>query len=94
VPARLAPPTLLLMNEPLEELLAHLKDAIEAAEAGADNEDELARLAGEVERRLGEGDHAGVVDDLRDEVTKFEASHPSLAAAIGRAADALSAIGL
>ncbi|MGK2950510.1 MAG: DUF4404 family protein [Acidimicrobiales bacterium] len=82
------------MNEPLETLLAHLKDAIEAAEAGADNDDELARLAGEVERRLQEEDHEGVVDELRDEVTKFEASHPSLAAAIGRAADALSAIGL
>lgn len=82
------------MSEPLEVLLAELKDAIEAAEAGADNEDDLARLSGEVERRLTEGDHEGVVDDLRDEVTKFEASHPSLAAAIGRAADALSAIGL
>lgn len=82
------------MNEPLETLLAHLKDAIEAAEAGADNDEELARLAGEVERRLQEDDHDGVVDELRDEVTKFEASHPSLAAAIGRAADALSAIGL
>lgn len=82
------------MNEPLETLLAHLKDAIEAAEAGADNDDELARLAGEVERRLQDEDHDGVVDELRHEVTKFEASHPSLAAAIGRAADALSAIGL
>jgi hypothetical protein len=82
------------MSEPLEALLAELKDAIEAAEDGADNDAELARLAGEVERRLHDDDHDGVVDDLRDEVTKFEASHPSLAAAIGRAADALSAIGL
>jgi hypothetical protein len=82
------------MSEPLEALLADLKDAIEAAEDGADNEEELARLAGEVERRLSEDDHDGVVDELRDEVTKFEASHPTLAAAIGRAADALSAIGL
>ena len=82
------------MSEPLEALLAELKDAIEAAEDGADNEADLARLAGEVERRLGEEDHDGVVDELRDEVTKFEASHPTLAAAIGRAADALSAIGL
>jgi hypothetical protein len=82
------------MQEPLEQLLAHLHDAIEASEDGADNKDEIARLAAEVERRLGEDDSEGVVDDLRDEVTQFEVSHPNLAAAIGRAADALSAIGL
>ena len=82
------------MQEPLEHLLTDLKRAIEASEAGTDNHEELARLAGEVERRLHEGDHEGVVDDLRGEVTRFEASHPRLAAAIGRAADALSAIGL
>lgn len=82
------------MQETLEQLLAHLRDAIAAAEDGADNKDELARLAGEVERRLSDDDDEGVVDDLREEVTRFEASHPNLAAAIGRAADALSAIGL
>jgi Domain of unknown function (DUF4404) len=82
------------MQEPLEQLLGHLKDAIAASEDGADNKDEIARLAGEVERRLGDDDSEGVVDELREEVTRFEASHPSLAAAIGQAADALSAIGL
>ncbi len=82
------------MQEPLEQLLADLKDAIEASEDGSDNRAELARLAGQVERRLTERDDDGVVDELRDEVTRFEASHPTLANAIGRAADALSAIGL
>jgi hypothetical protein len=82
------------MQQPLEDLLAHLRTAIDAAEDGADNKDELARLAGEVERRLNEDDQEGLVDDLREEVTRFEASHPQLAAIIGRAADALSAIGL
>ena len=82
------------MQEPLEQLLAELTDAIEASRAGADNHDELARLAGEVERRLSDDDPDGVVDELREEVSKFEASHPNLALAIGRAADALSAIGL
>lgn len=82
------------MQEPLQELLSDLKDAIEAAEEGSDNRAELARLAGEVERRLGQEDPDGVVDELRDEVTRFEASHPRLADAIGRAADALSALGL
>lgn len=82
------------MQEPLEQLLSDLKHAIEASEEGSDNRAELARLAGEVERRLQDKDDAGVVDDLRREVTRFEASHPKLAGAIGRAADALSAIGL
>jgi hypothetical protein len=82
------------MQEPLEQLLADLKGAIEASEEGSDNHDELARLAGEVKRRLRDEDDEGVVDELRDEVTRFEASHPKLANAIGRAADALSAIGL
>jgi hypothetical protein len=82
------------MQKPLEELLAQLKDAIDASEDGIDNKDELARLAGEVERRLSDEDPDGLVDELREEVTRFQASHPTLAAAIGRAADALSAIGL
>jgi Domain of unknown function (DUF4404) len=82
------------MQEPLEDLLAHLKDAIDASEEGADNGEELARLAGEVERRLKEEDSEGVVDDLRDEVSRFEVSHPKLAGIIGRTADALSSIGL
>lgn len=82
------------MQEPLQQLLADLKVAIKACEDGSDNHVELARLAGEVERRLTEEDDEGVVDELRDEVIRFEASHPTLANAIGRAADALSAIGL
>ena len=82
------------MQEQLQELLDDLKEAIEAAEDGSDNRAELARLAGELERRLSDRDDEGIVDDLRGEVTRFEASHPTLANAIGRAADALSAIGL
>ena len=82
------------MQEPLQELLDHLREAIDACEAGTGDRDELARLAGEVERRLSDDDPEGVVEELREEVTRFEARHPRLAAAIGRAADALSAIGL
>ena len=82
------------MQEPLQELLTHLRTAIEASQDGSDNKEELARLAGEVERRLSDDDPDGVVEELREEVTRFEASHPKLSAVIGRAADALSAIGL
>jgi hypothetical protein len=82
------------MQEPLEDLLAHLRAAIDAAEDGADNKEELARLSREVERRLSDEDDEGVVDDLREEVTKWEVSHPDLASIINRTADALSAMGL
>ena len=82
------------MQEPLEQLLADLREAIDAAEDGADNHEQLARLAHELERRLREEDEDNVVDDLREEVTRFEVTHPKLAGAIGRAADALSALGL
>lgn len=82
------------MREPLTQLLTDLRAAIDAAQEGAPNDAELARLARELERRLSEEDQEGVVDDLREEVTRFEVTHPRLAAAIGRAADALSAIGL
>lgn len=82
------------MQEPLEDLLAHLREAIDASEDGADNKEELARLSREVERRLSDEDDEGVVDDLREEVTKFEVSHPQLASIINRTADALSAMGL
>jgi hypothetical protein len=78
----------------MEELLTHLQEAIAASEEGADNHEELARLAGEVERRLSEDDDEGVVDDLKDEVTRFEVSHPSLSSMINRTANALTAMGL
>ena len=81
------------IEEPLRELIAHLREAIDQAEQDGDR-DELARLHEELDRRLAEQDDEGIVDDLRDEVLKFEASHPTLAEAIGRAADALSALGL
>jgi hypothetical protein len=82
------------MQEPLNELLDHLKAAIDASEQGADNHDELAKLAGEVERRLSEDDDEGVVEDLQEGARKFSVSHPKLADAINRTADALTSIGL
>jgi hypothetical protein len=82
------------VQEPLQALLTELRQAIEASEAGSDNQAEIARLADEVDRRLNHDDEEGVVDDLRDAVDRFEVTHPRLAEAIGRAADALSALGL
>ena len=53
------------MEEPLEELLVHLREAIDKAEDGSGDEAELSRLVAEVDRRLNETDPEGVVDDLR-----------------------------
>ena len=93
------------MPESLEQLLAHLKAEIEKSEHGAGDRETLARLAGEVEQRLGNaGDdqhddkhddkHEGLVEELRDGVRRFEVTHPQLAQAIGHVADALGGIGL
>jgi hypothetical protein len=82
------------MQEPLSELLEHLKEEIARAEEGHPDREALSRLAGEVERRLADEEPEGVVEGLRDEVTRWEASHPRLSEVIGRTADALSAIGL
>lgn len=84
------------MQETLEELLARLRVEIGRAEHGEGDRAALARLAGEVEQRLDDAheDDEGLVEDLRDGVRHFEASHPDLAQLIGRAADALGGIGL
>lgn len=82
------------MQEPLEELLKELRQAIDACEEGTGDREELARLAGQVEDRLREENDENIVDELREEVTRFEVTHPGLANVIGRTADALSALGL
>ena len=81
------------MHEPLSDLLAELRSAIDEAEQTG-NREELARLVDELDRRLNEDDDEGLVDELREAVDRWEAEHPRLAGAIGRAADALSALGL
>jgi hypothetical protein len=82
------------MREPLEQLQAELRAAEEAERSGGGDPAKIAALKAEIDRRLDEDDHEGVVDELRDQVRDFEASHPRLAAAIGQAADSLSALGL
>jgi hypothetical protein len=81
------------MQEPLNELLAQLGEAIDEAEAGGGDPAELRRLVGQVDRRLNEDDHDGIIE-LQEEATKFEVDHPRLADALRRAVDALSALGL
>ena len=39
-------------------------------------------------------DHASIIDRLRNEVLKYEASHPALAASLGSIIDALAGMGI
>ncbi|MGH9139327.1 MAG: DUF4404 family protein [Acidimicrobiales bacterium] len=86
------------MAESLDELLARMKSEIEQAEHGSLDRAELARLAEAVERRLRDEQHdqhdQHLVDELRSGVRRLEATHPSLASAIGRLADGLAGMGL
>jgi hypothetical protein len=79
------------MAETVQELIDKLKAELDGANP---DHEEVARLKAELDRRSHEGDHSGLVEDLRERVLKLEASHPQLAEVIGRTADALSAIGL
>jgi hypothetical protein len=82
------------IDEPLQELLSQLGEAIDEAEAGGGDPAELRRLVAQVDRRLNDDDHDGIVDELQEEATRFEVSHPRLADALRRAVDALGALGL
>lgn len=85
------------MRETLEQLLARLRDEIDRAEHGEGDRETLARLVGEVEKRLDpdrEDDDENLVGEMRESVRRFQVSHPELANVIGRAADAFGGIGL
>jgi hypothetical protein len=87
------------MPESHEELVARLKAEIESSGHGEADRATLDRLAAEAERRMAaakasDDTHDGLVEELRESVLRFEVSHPRLADAIGRVADALSGIGL
>ena len=82
------------MQEPLEQLLADLKRAIEASEAGTDNQEDIARLAGEVERRLTTRTTTAWSTTSGTRSPSSRCPTRAWRPPIGRAADALSALGL
>jgi len=79
--------------------LERLREEIARADAG--DRDALARLeelAGQVQRELDEenavGDPAGLVDELEEAITGFEARHPNLTAIVNNMLVALGSMGV
>ena len=79
--------------------LGRLREEIALADAG--DRESLARLeelAGQVQRELDEenavGDPAGLVDELEEAITGFEARHPNLTAIVNNMLVALGSMGV
>jgi hypothetical protein len=84
----------------LREDLARLQEDLSHS-PGLDDEARnlVAEITRDVEALLvrtegSEDEKEGLVDRLRSAASSFEESHPSLTAAVGRIADALSALGI
>lgn len=79
--------------------LVRLREEIEAA-SGGDREamSRLERLAAEMERQLDEesalADPAGLMDELEQSVSGFEATHPNLAAIVNNVINVLGSMGV
>jgi hypothetical protein len=79
--------------------LGRLREEIARSDAG--DRESLARLeelAGQVQRELDEenavGDPAGLVDELEEAITGFEARHPNLTAIVNNMLVALGSMGV
>ena len=83
----------------LREDLLRLKQELERSDSlDPDSRARLAEITADIESLL-ESEEAGaphesLADRLRSAAEHFEESHPTLTAAVGRIADALSAIGI
>lgn len=87
------------MDETTASLVEELKRAIAELEQGSGDQQQVAELAGRVERRLHAeaelDDHDDTLgEDLREGAIKFEADHPRIADALRRIVDGLSGLGI
>jgi hypothetical protein len=84
----------------VEHHLRHLLDELSAAikrTKGPEEREELTRLLGAVENRLGgddSGEPAGLLDGLEKAEIRFESDHPTLAESLRQAIQALSSAGI
>ena len=84
----------------MEQHLRRLLDELSSAMARAkhhEERDELSRLHGEVEGRLGrseDDEHSGLIDALEKAEIRFESDHPTLAESLRQAIQALSSAGI
>jgi uncharacterized protein DUF4404 len=80
----------------MRRLLDELSRAIRRT-SRQEERDELSRLHGEIENRLGakdEEEHSGLVDALEKAEIRFETDHPTLGSALRDAIEVLSAGGI
>ncbi len=89
------------MEKQLREHLEELHSQLESTEAVDDRSRELlAEILGDIQTLLDRSGEApddepeGLVERLREATRNFEESHPTLAAAVGRVANALSNLGI
>lgn len=86
------------MEQDLRTLLDELDAAIDRSRVGEEDHDELTRLVEAVSRRLqeeaDEDEHNALLEALERGAARFEAGHPTLAVALRRAVDVLSAAGI
>ena len=85
--------------ERLTRIIRELHQVLESADdLDKPARDSLRSVAREIEDALdSEGGHAaaaGPVEDLRDRIERFEASHPTLTEAVRRLVDQLAEIGI
>jgi hypothetical protein len=83
----------------MRHLLDELQAAIGRTKEGHEDREELTRLRGDVESRLGPGgadddDRSGLVDRLEKAEIRFESGHPSLGASLRQAIQSLTATGI
>ncbi|MDJ0850871.1 MAG: DUF4404 family protein [Myxococcota bacterium] len=82
----------------LREDLLRLREELDRSDSlDPDARARLAEIAADIESLLESeesGEHESLADRLRSAADHFEESHPTLTAAVGRIADALSAIGI
>lgn len=83
------------LRETLEELHGELErsDSLDA-ESRALLEEVMGDIHEALERSGGDPDNPSLIDRLREAAHQFEESHPTVTAAVGRVADALSNLGI
>jgi ABC-type transporter Mla subunit MlaD len=86
------------VEQDLRKLLDELDAAIDRSREGDDDHTELSRLVEAVSRRLDEtpdeDDQNALLESMERGVARFQGEHPTLADALRRAIDVLSAAGI
>lgn len=77
------------MQSLLRQLAADIQSTLDQSAADEGNAD-----SADSDTSAGENEDGSLIDQLTDVASRFEETHPQLATAIGRVADALSQLGI